>query len=72
MPKCTKGHEIKVMRSYAGYYLGTSAPEDGCPYCRVSSNYAKTEELARTTLTPDRQWCSENAFCNKGCGCIPK
>lgn len=66
MIKCRKGKEIQILRSGAGYYLGT-VTEDGCPNCRVSIGYAPTYEKAKELL-PDRV-CEENMFCNgyKGC-----
>lgn len=68
--KCTRGYEIRVMKSAAGYYLGT-VDECGFPNCRVSSSYAKTEEMAEKQLIPDRV-CEENMFCNGFCGCFAK
>jgi len=63
--KCIKGYEVKPQRSAAGYYLGT-VDEEGFPACRLSYNYAKTEDEALELLM-DRQSASENTFCN-GCG----
>ena len=68
MKKCIKGYEVKVMKSPAGYYLGT-CDEDGFPNCRISS-YCHTEEIA-SYLIPNRQTgCIENEYCNKGRGCF--
>ena len=66
MATCRRGYEIQVLRSGAGYYLGT-VDEEGFPNCRISSGYAKTRELAENLL-PDRV-CMENTFCNGGEGC---
>lgn len=66
--KCAKGYEIKPLKSAAGWYLGTLDME-GFPNCRLSSNYAQTEEDAKH-LFMDRQMASENEFCNGGCGCV--
>lgn len=68
--KCTRGYEIQVLKSNAGYYLGT-IDEDGFPNCRVSSSYAKTREIAEKQLIPNRV-CEENLFCNGFCGCFAK
>ena len=66
--KCAKGYEIKPLKSAAGWYLGTLDVE-GFPNCRLTSNYAQTEEDAKY-LFMDRQMACENEFCNGGCGCI--
>ena len=66
--KCKRGNEIKLLKSSAGYYLGTS-DEYGCPNCRVSS-YSGTEGLS-VVLRPDRI-CMENIYCNGGTGCLIK
>lgn len=68
--KCKKGYEIQVLRSGAGYYLGT-VDELGFPNCRVSIDYARTREEAEKYLIPDRV-CEENLFCNgyTGCGIV--
>ena len=67
--KCIKGYEIQVLRSAAGYYIGT-LDEDGLPNCRISTQYAKTAEEAKD-LAPDRQFgCTENEWCNGGKGCF--
>ncbi len=65
MSKCKRGHEIKVVRSAAGYYRGT-ADEQGYPNCRLTTRYAKTQADAEH-LPLDRQTAMENRFCN-GCG----
>ena len=68
--KCRRGYEIQILRSGAGYYLGT-VDEDGCPNCRISNCYAKTYELAEKNLMGDRV-CEENLFCNGYKGCLNK
>lgn len=66
--KCRKGYEVEVMKSPAGYYLGTKDKE-GFPNCRISG-YCKSEELA-PYLIPSRQTnCIENEYCNEGRGCF--
>lgn len=57
---CQKGHKISVLRSAAGYYVGT-ADEDG-PYCRLSG-YGKSS--ADPALNTERE-CIENQWCNGG------
>ena len=57
---CSKGHQIQIMRSAAGYYIGTSDPEDQCPYCRISG-YGSTPDDARMNIERE---CMENQFCN--------
>ena len=68
---CIKGYEIKVMKSAAGYYIGTS-DEDGFPMCRISSYY-QTKELAQKDLDNCmfHREAEEIYFCNRGMGCIP-
>lgn len=67
--KCRRGYEIKVLKSAAGYYLGT-VTEDGLPFCRCSTEYAATKEEAEKTLFVDRFYAIENRMCNEGKGCI--
>ena len=57
---CQKGHMISVLRSAAGYYIGT-ADEDG-PYCRLSG-YGKSPN--DPVLNVERE-CIENQWCNGG------
>lgn len=66
--KCRKGYIVQVIRSCAGYYLGT-IDEDGFPNCRCSSGYAKTAKLAEEILSCDRV-SEETLYCNGGCGCV--
>lgn len=67
--KCRKGYEVKPIKSFAGYYLGT-LDEEGFPNCRISKNYAETEFKA-SLLPMDRQLgCIENEHCNGGQGCF--
>lgn len=68
--KCKRGYKIQVLKSAAGYYVGT-LDEEGCPYCRLTSQYAKTEEEAQE-LFLDRGYASEIRFCNGGSGCFGK
>lgn len=67
--KCKKGYEVLPCKSANGWYLGTY-DEEGFPNCRVSYEYANTEEEAKK-LVPNRQLgCIENEFCNGGTGCF--
>lgn len=68
--KCKRGLEVQVLKSNAGYYIGTLT-EDGFPNCRITRSYSATEEDARSKLLLDRQiGCIENEFCNGGKGCF--
>lgn len=62
--KCVRGYEVRPYKSGAGWYLGTH-DEEGFPQCRISSEYAKTEEEAWNLLI-DRCNASENQFCSGG------
>lgn len=63
--ECKKGYKIEAIKSAAGYYLGTRV--DGFPNCRLTTEYAKTEEEAKK-LCCNRQNAMENQFCNcTGC-----
>lgn len=66
--KCRMGYEIKVLKSPAGYYIGT-VDEDGCPNCRLSEGYSKTAEGCKD-LVGDRGYAMEVQFCNGGMGCL--
>lgn len=68
--KCRKGYEIKPHKSAAGWYMGTYNDE-GEPYCRLSTGYAKTEDEA-WKLPLDREYAMEVKYCNSGRGCIEK
>jgi len=69
--KCIKGYEIRVLKSAAGFYIGTTE-EEGFPMCRISGYYP-TEEAAQTALNNKTfyRFAEEISFCNGGCGCIP-
>lgn len=67
--KCMRGYDVKPLKSAAGYYIGT-LDEDGFPNCRISSEYAKTEEEACSLLLDRQTNCIENDFCNGGKGCF--
>ena len=71
---CHKGFEIQVLRSGAGYYIGTVDSEDGSPYCRLSVNYYPTAAAAQKDLDSlsfeDRAYADEIRFCNEGRGCL--
>ena len=69
MLKCKKGFKVEILKSGAGYYLGT-LDNDGFPQCRLSTRYAATEKDAQD-LSLDRQFgCIENEYCNSGTGCF--
>lgn len=57
---CQKGYQISVLKSAAGYYVGT-ADESG-PNCRLS-NYGSSPN--DPILNIERE-CSENHWCNGG------
>ena len=59
--KCIKGKEVTVLRSAAGYYVGTF-DEEG-PYCRLSQCYGKT--IDDPIINTERD-CVENNHCNGG------
>ena len=42
--------DIEVLMSGAGYYIGMLDPEDGAPYCRLSTAYWATHEEAQRAL----------------------
>lgn len=61
--KCIKGHEIEILKSILGYYVGTM--ENGFPYCRIS-NY-KHEHGKLSDYNYSRMACAmEIQYCN-GC-----
>lgn len=65
---CKKGFKVTVLKSGAGYFLGTVC-ENNEPNCRISSKYAKTASEA-LALEADRQYgCIENEHCNEHQGC---
>lgn len=69
--KCVCGREVQVLRSGAGWYIGT-ADEEG-PYCRCSVEYYRTEaeaeqELAQMCFTERK--ASETLWCNGNRGCF--
>ena len=73
--KCSKGLEVKVMKSYAGYYIGTEIfdKEMGyeVPNCRISVSYFKTKEAAEQAMNNgfSQRNCMENDYCSAGKGC---
>lgn len=68
MEKCVKGLEIQVLRSGAGFYIGTVDTEEGYeqPNCRLSEAYFKTREAGEQALEKGFvvRMCMENQFCN--------
>ena len=72
MAKCVNGFELQVLKSPAGYYIGTLT-EEGLPGCRVSVIYYKKKEDADRALADSSYTvrdCIENNYCSKGRGCI--
>lgn len=66
--KCRRGYEIRPYKSAAGWYMGTR-DELGYPQCRLSADYAKTEDDA-WDLPLSREYAMENAFCHANRGCM--
>jgi hypothetical protein len=65
--KCKKGYVVEILKTPAGYYIGTK-DEEGLPNCRISG-YSENG----IGLIPDRQvGCIENEYCNGGMGCFLK
>jgi hypothetical protein len=56
---CQKGNKIQVLKSNAGYYIGT-LDEDECPNCRISQYAKKPDD---PILNIERE-CMENQYCN--------
>ena len=61
--KCQRGNDIQVLKSNAGYYVGTLDKEDGTPYCRLSQYYGKTKD---DPIMDIERECDENQYCNGG------
>ena len=66
--KCVKGEEITMLRSEAGWYLGTYDYSEGypCPNCRISEYFANDKELEAGV---EYRNCPENQFCSNGRVC---
>jgi len=64
--RCKRGYNVEVLRSNAGYYIGT-LDEEGFPNCRLSEEYYKTSEKAEKALEnrmfTERE-SEEIMFCN--------
>ena len=75
--KCVAGKDIKVLKSGAGYYIGTLC-DDGAPNCRISVQYfAKEDDAAIALLNGDFYFrdCMENTWCancHGGANCFCK
>ena len=65
---CARGHEVKPMKSAAGWYMGTMTEEG--PYFRITNRYYSTKEEAEKNLIYDYRLASENMFCSNGRLCI--
>ena len=63
---CRKGHQVKIMTSREGYYIGA---EDlrGYPQCRLSETTKDPRSVSKLTVT--REHCGDVANCNWGKGC---
>lgn len=61
--RCIKGHKIEILKSGAGYYVGTR--EDGFPYCRLSDYRQEPGELDDYNYSRIF-YAMENQYCN-GC-----
>ena len=76
--QCTRGKEISVYQSAAGYYIGCYSTDEelGCemPYCRISADYYRTRKEAEQALQNgfNVRLCGENDFCSGGKGCLVK
>lgn len=69
---CIKDKKIIVLSSYNRYYIGT-VTDYNFPYCRISSEYYKTKELAQTALNNNTftlRKCVENEYCSNNKSCI--
>ncbi len=68
MYSCVNSREVKVLRSNAGYYIGTI--EEGFPYCRISGYFSSKEEAqSRLRAGFIAREAMEVNFCNGGdCG----
>ena len=63
--KCVNGLDIMVLRSGAGWYIGT-LDADGCPNCRISADYYADTDTAKKDLENmcfNYRFCSENNWC---------
>ena len=65
--KCIRGNVVELMRSNAGYYLGTT-DEIGCPNCRITGYGADREGFLESSF--EERNCIGNKYCNKGCRCL--
>lgn len=72
--KCVRNSEVKIMKSGAGYYLGTEFfdryTNAMLPWCRLSEQYWRTAEEAQKALLENdftERKCIENIFCLKSC-----
>ena len=69
--KCAQQYELKVLKSAAGFFIGT-ADEDGSVNCRISHDYFDTKEEAQKALNTrsfkTRMTAIENQFCFRSCG----
>jgi hypothetical protein len=67
--KCFQGLEIEVLKSSAGFYIGT-IDDEGFPYCRLGMEYYYTKlgafnDLMNLSFTC-RYWADEVAACSDG------
>lgn len=66
--KCIRNHEIIIMKSAAGFYLGSR--QDGMPYCRISGYYSSPAEAEKALAQREVRVCSENLYCSGGRNCL--
>lgn len=63
--ECVKGYNLEILRSNAGYYIGT-LDEENMPNCRMTEGYAKTRKDV-LSLKPrhsfEIQHCSNGNLC---------
>lgn len=71
MIKCINDRKVEVLKSQAGYYIGTTDEYDG-PYCRISSYYSNYDDalMALNTKSFSVRDSVEINFCNNGNSCI--
>lgn len=66
--KCIKGYDIKIMKSNAGYYIGTRDGE-GFPNCRIS-DYRETPGTISDYNLARMVYAMENQYCNGCRNCV--
>lgn len=64
---CIKGREIEILKSSAGFYVGTR--EQGEPFCRISDYRTKPGDVSDFDYSR-MFYAMENQFCNGCRNCI--